>query len=81
MTAPPLTFAQLDPDLLVWGVAIYFDEGVYQVIAHPSRQDARIAAGETNACAVEEADIAVVVYCHPDHGWTCPATGHSFRTI
>jgi hypothetical protein len=82
MTAPaPLAFDQLDPDLLVWGVAILFDLGVYQVIAQRTREDAEIAAGSTNVYATEPDDAATVVYHHPDSGWTCPVTGRTFRTL
>lgn len=84
MTAPertPLSYNQLDQSLLVWGVAILFDYGVYQVIAYRDVVDAARAAGETNRYAQTEDDVATVVYCHPDLGWTCPQTGRVFRTL
>jgi hypothetical protein len=83
MTAPaPLAWSQLDQDLLVWGVAVLFDLGIYQVISHKGdREAAEIAAGSTNVYATTPDDVATVVFHHPDTGWTCPVTGRTFRTL
>jgi hypothetical protein len=82
MTAPaPLAFHQLDQDLIVWGVAVLFDLGVYAVTAYPSAQDAQIAAGATNAYAELDSDVAHLVYHHPDRGWVFAATDTDCRVL
>lgn len=78
---PPLMFAELDRSLLVWGVAILFDIGIYQVIAYRDAIEAARAAGATNVYAVADDEVATVVYHHPDLGWTCQETGNTFRTL
>jgi hypothetical protein len=84
MTAPaPLGWDQLDKDLLVWGAAAPFDEGIYMVSAEKSAQDAVLSAGliasyePPGTITLDEQ----LVYHHPDRGWVFAATGENCRTL
>lgn len=84
MTAPeqpPLSYAQLDRGLTAWGVAIPYDDGIFAVVAHKSRQAAEEAATGADELDDEPWDDAPLVYYNPDRGWVFAATGHSCRTL
>jgi hypothetical protein len=75
MTAPaPLRFDELDWDLIVWGVAVQIDLGVFEVTAYPTAEDAQIAHGPIK-------HYADMVYHHPDRGWVVAATDENCRTL
>lgn len=65
-----MDFCDLDQRLVTWGAARQTG-GRWAVAAAKSRQDADIDAGISGG---------ILVYYHPDLGWTSAATGHPITT-